>query len=212
MQILTQQFIEPTRAWPAPSADPLAKVCRSLLSLTAFAVAAMLMSSVSAQPAAPKSPEIKTSVSVKDATETPIRPVSPSPMTVASDPWPVSDAPTEVSEPPAATLPSDATARVAALAAARWNAIAANQYEVAFNYFSPASKEGYSAADLSKHWSQFMPKSARVQDTKCSGEVCTIMVFVDGSVRLPRVGFTQQLIPSIERWAWNGATFHLLRK
>ena len=212
MQILTQQSIEYTRAWPASSSHAFAKVCQSLLSLTAFAVAAVLMSSVSAQPAAPKSPEIKESVSAKDAMETPKKPASLSPATVASDPWPVADEPKEVPEPPAATLPPDATARVAALAAARWNAIAANQYEVAFNYFSPASKDGYSAADLSKHWAQFMPKSARVQDTKCSGEVCTIMVFVDGSVRLPRVGFTQQLIPSIERWAWNGATFHLLRK
>lgn len=212
MQILTQQFIEPTRAQPWSPSDPLAKVCQSLLSLTVFVVAAGLMSSVSAQPATPKTPEVKESVSVKDATETSKNSASPSPTTVASDPWPVSETPIEVSEPPAASLPPDATTRVAALAAARWNAIAANQYDAAFNYFSPASKEGYSAADLSKHWGQFMPRSARVQDTKCSGEVCTIMVFVDGSVRLPRVGFTQQLIPSIERWAWNGATFHLLRK
>lgn len=212
MQILTQQFIKPARAEPTSSSDPFAKACQSLLSITVFVVAAGLMSSVSAQPATPKSPEVKQSVSVKDATDTSKNPASPAPTTVASDPWPVSDAPTEVSEPPAATLPPDATVRVAALAAARWTAIAANQYDAAFNYFSPASKEGYSAADLSKHWSQFMPKSARVQDAKCSGEVCTITVFVDGSVRLPRVGFTQQLIPSIERWAWNGATFHLLRK
>lgn len=139
-------------------------------------------------------------------------PASAGPIT---DPWPVSTdsgVPDAVEPPPSPNLPPNAAELASTRATARWAAIIEGKYDDAFKFFSDASQTNYSPADLQRHWSQFSPKSARVHGARCSGEVCTITVFTDSSIKLPRVGLTQQLIPSIERWAWNGASFSLLRK
>ena len=132
-----------------------------------------------------------------------------------TDPWPAatpSGIPDIVEPPPSPNLPAGAVALASARAQDRWKAIVAGNFDAAFAFFSDASKANYSSTDLQRHWAQFSPTAARVHEARCSGEVCTIFVFVDGSVRLPRVGLTQQLVPSIERWAWDGKSFSLLRK
>jgi hypothetical protein len=218
MQTQTQPQIEHVPG-NTVTASPRRIAARQFISSLSVCVSAFaLIAGVAAQTIAPQISEPKIPTLNKGATsvDAPRKESAPSAVaTVATDPWPVAEASTtkqETLEPPAATLPSDAASRAAAQAVTRWKFIADNKYDEAFNFFSPTSKTGYTPADLAKQWTQFMPKSARVHETTCSGEVCTITIFVDGSVRLPRVGFTQQIIPSVERWAWNGATFHLLRK
>ena len=110
------------------------------------------------------------------------------------------------------SLPADAEAKVSARATARWNAIAEGKYDVAFSYFSLPSQTAYSPELLRDHWSKFAPKSANMKQIDCDGQICTLLVLVDGAIRLPRVGLTQQFIPSTERWLWDGITFYLLRK
>ena len=108
--------------------------------------------------------------------------------------------------------PPDLAARASARALERWTAMAAGDYEKAFLYFTLASRTGNSAGDLERQWAQFQPKSPRVGEASCEAEICTIMVYIDASVRLPRVGLKQHLLPSTERWAWDGSNFFLIRK
>ena len=121
----------------------------------------------------------------------------------------VSSGPASVTE---AAPPPDLAARASARALERWMAMAAGDYDKAFLYFTPASRNGYSAGDLERQWAQFQPKSPRVGEAACEAEICTIMVYIDASVRLPRVGLKQHLLPSTERWVWDGSNFFLIRK
>ncbi len=117
---------------------------------------------------------------------------------------------------PASTVvsapPPDLAARASARALERWTAISAGDYEKAFAYFTPASRNGYSAGDLERQWAQFQAKSPRIGEAACEAEVCTIVVYLDAMVRLPRVGLKQHLLPSTERWTWDGSNFFLIRK
>lgn len=123
---------------------------------------------------------------------------------------------TSVSSGPASVSvsapPPDLAARASARALERWTAMTAGDYEKAFLYFTPASRNGYTAGDLERQWGQFQPKSPRIGEATCEAEICTIIVYVDASVRLPRVGLKQHLLPSTERWAWDGSNFFLIRK
>lgn len=111
-----------------------------------------------------------------------------------------------------ATPSPDLAARASARALERWTAMAAGDYEKAFLYFTPASRNGYSAGDLERQWAQFQPKSPRIGEATCEAEICTILVLLDANVRLPRVGLKQHLLPSTERWSWDGSNFFLIRK
>lgn len=185
----------------------------TVFTLPMTAPIALAQSSVDPNPSVvrPSSPSstLPTTEAATNMTK-PNAPVTPP----GTDPWPgANEAPAApvASEPPSPNLPADAVARATARAQARWAAIVANDYETAFGFYSAASRRGFTVAELKSHWSAFAPKAARVQEVRCSGEVCSVALFIDASIRLPRVGLTQQFIPANEKWAWDGTSFSLLK-
>lgn len=99
-----------------------------------------------------------------------------------------------------------------ARAEARWAAMAKNDYDGAFAYFTEVSRKSYDASMLRTAWSRLSPKGGSVSEPPvCDQGGCFVTVQADLTVSIPRVGFKQQIVPMMERWVAENDDFYLIR-
>lgn len=99
-----------------------------------------------------------------------------------------------------------------ARAEARWGVIAKGDYDGAMAYFTTASAKDYTPKTLAAVWQPLRPTGGVAQGVNCDETGCDVTVNVSMSVRLPRVGFKQQIVPLVERWVPENGEMRLIRR
>ena len=86
--------------------------------------------------------------------------------------------------------------RLAERAQARWDALLVKDYAAAYSYYSPGHRAKGSAADLEIKLRMQRVKwtAAKVLDTDCAGDICTVNIELDYQIASP--------VPGVD--AWNG--------
>ncbi len=94
----------------------------------------------------------------------------------------------------------------------RWALIKEKRFEQAHAYFSPASAQGFTPEMLSINIRNLNASEGTVDRVECTEEKCEVWVNVSITLRIPRVGNKQQLVPLREDWVIEKNEFHLLRR
>jgi hypothetical protein len=71
------------------------------------------------------------------------------------------------------TPAAEKQAAVGKRAEERWQALIRGDFEAAYAYYTPASREVVRAADFAARMSRFPYRSIKVEKVECEGEVCT---------------------------------------
>jgi uncharacterized protein YceK len=94
----------------------------------------------------------------------------------------------------------------------RWTHIKEKRFEKAHAYFTAASSKGFTPEMLSINIQNLRASEGTVDRVECTEEKCEVWVNVSITIRIPRVGNKQQLVPLREDWVIEKNEFHLLRR
>jgi hypothetical protein len=94
----------------------------------------------------------------------------------------------------------------------RWAHIKEKRFDKAHTYFTAASSKGFTPEMLSINIQNLRASEGAVDRVECTDEKCEVWVNVSITLRIPRVGNKQQLVPLREDWVIEKNEFHLLRR
>lgn len=80
----------------------------------------------------------------------------------------------------------------------RWQALIRGDYEAAYAYFTPASREVIRAADFAERMAKFPYRAVKVDKVECDGEVCTVNLTL--TYDFPAMKMTNVSTPVQESW------------
>jgi hypothetical protein len=84
----------------------------------------------------------------------------------------------------------------------RWQALIHRDFDRAYSYFSPASREVIRLVDFSKQMSQFPYRAIKVDKVECQGELCTVSLTL--TYDFPQMKMTNVPSPLQESWLIEG--------
>jgi hypothetical protein len=103
-------------------------------------------------------------------------------------------------------------ARAMDRATQRWTFVNNKQYDKAYEFFTDASKKGYSVLDFATQVRQLRSTDAKVKSASCLADVCEVVTDVTLTISIPRVGNKQQVLPMPEQWRIENGEIRLIRR
>ena len=84
----------------------------------------------------------------------------------------------------------------------RWQALIQRDFDRAYGYFSPASREVIRVSDFSQRMSQFPYRAVKVDKVECEAELCTVSLTL--TYDFPQMKMTNVPTPLQESWLIDG--------
>jgi hypothetical protein len=84
----------------------------------------------------------------------------------------------------------------------RWQALIQRDFDRAYGYFSPASREVIRIGDFSQRMSQFPYRTVKVDKVECEAELCTVRLTL--TYDFPRMNMKDVPTPLEESWLIQG--------
>jgi hypothetical protein len=94
---------------------------------------------------------------------------------------------------------------------ARWKHIEKKDFEPAFDFYTAASKKDLTYQTLALNIKNMRAVTGKADTVECTPEKCDVKVNVTLTVRIPRVGNKQQIVPFQEVWIPENGSLYLIR-
>lgn len=94
----------------------------------------------------------------------------------------------------------------------RWRLIQEKKFDEAFAFFTEASQKNFSSQALAVGIRNMRFTGGKAEEATCTAEKCEVTVNVSITVRIPRVGNKQQVVPFKEVWIPEKGSLYLIRE
>jgi hypothetical protein len=94
---------------------------------------------------------------------------------------------------------------------ARWKHIEKKDFEPAFSFYTAASRKDLTYQTLALNVRNMRAVTGKADTVECTPEKCDVKVNVTLTVRIPRVGNKQQIVPFQEVWVPENGSLYLIR-
>lgn len=94
----------------------------------------------------------------------------------------------------------------------RWRLIQDKKYEEALALYTESSRKNFSALALATGVRNMRVIGGKAEEAVCSAEKCEVTVNLTISMRIPRVGNKQQVVPFKEVWVPEKGGLYLIRE
>jgi len=102
--------------------------------------------------------------------------------------------------------------RVEERARARWQLIIDKKYAEAYEYFSEASRQGYTLELFTRQMKNIDTRAVSVKPARCGPEQCSVGVETTIEYSIPRIGRRMMPLPVDEVWVVNNKQAYLVRR